>query len=206
MKFLTSAVIALASSLLPGVQASLNCTVVGQPLEYRSCEYPDCSIVGVYTVGAMIQAACRSDCSSNTNVWFQLYNKYFLPGGARVTGCNYSGIPFAQTGLPYCYEEQMRPKPTTCTRGTNIPTLTATTTGATTRTTTPVTTTPRPTTTPTTTPRTTTPTTRAVTTTPPPGNCGGLYTQCGGVGWTGATCCTTGTCKVLNPYYSQCLN
>ncbi|RVD89477.1 uncharacterized protein DFL_000483 [Arthrobotrys flagrans] len=192
MKFLSSVVLALASSLLPGVQASLNCTVVGQPLEYRSCEYPDCSIVGVYSVGAMIQAACRSDCSSNTNVWFQLYNQYFVPGGARVTGCNYSGIPFAQTGLPYCYEEQMRPRPTTCTRGTNIPTLTATTTGATT--TLPIT--PRPTTT----------TTPAITTTPPPSNCGGLYTQCGGVGWTGATCCSAGTCKVLNPYYSQCLN
>ncbi|KAF3279014.1 hypothetical protein TWF970_004123 [Orbilia oligospora] len=190
MKFLSSVVLALASSLLPGVQASLNCTVVGQPLEYRSCEYPDCSIVGVYSVGAMIQAACRSDCSSNTNVWFQLYNKYFLPGGARVTGCNYSGIPFAQTGLPYCYEEQARPRPTTCTRGTNIPTLTATTTGATTArtsTTGPVTTRPTTTTTPAITTR--------PTTTPPPGNCGGLYTQCGGTGWTGATCCSAGTCE-----------
>nr|P0CT87.1 RecName: Full=4-O-methyl-glucuronoyl methylesterase 1; AltName: Full=Glucuronoyl esterase 1; Short=GE1; Flags: Precursor [Phanerochaete chrysosporium RP-78] len=30
--------------------------------------------------------------------------------------------------------------------------------------------------------------------------------QCGGIGWTGATTCVSGTvCTVLNPYYSQCL-
>nr|AAC26489.1 cellulose-binding beta-glucosidase [Phanerodontia chrysosporium] len=34
----------------------------------------------------------------------------------------------------------------------------------------------------------------------------GLYQQCGGIGWTGATTCVSGaTCTVLNPYYSQCL-
>lgn len=32
-----------------------------------------------------------------------------------------------------------------------------------------------------------------------------LYGQCGGQGWTGATTCASGTCKVSNPYYSQCL-
>jgi len=31
-----------------------------------------------------------------------------------------------------------------------------------------------------------------------------LYGQCGGVGWTGPTSCSSGTCKVLNAYYSQC--
>ncbi|EPS44920.1 hypothetical protein H072_1070 [Dactylellina haptotyla CBS 200.50] len=142
------------------------------------------------------------DTSDEFSVWFQLYNQYFIPAGARVTGCNYSGFPFAQTGLPHCYEEQMKPKPTTCTRGTNIPTVTATTTGATMRTTGPITTTTRTTTT---TSRSTTPSTTPPTTTTAPSNCGGLYTQCGGVGWTGTTCCSKGTCKVLNPYYSQCL-
>ncbi|KAI0833643.1 glycoside hydrolase superfamily [Trametes gibbosa] len=30
--------------------------------------------------------------------------------------------------------------------------------------------------------------------------------QCGGIGWTGATTCVSGTvCTVMNPYYSQCL-
>ncbi|KAF9565522.1 hypothetical protein CPC08DRAFT_167478 [Agrocybe pediades] len=33
-----------------------------------------------------------------------------------------------------------------------------------------------------------------------------LYGQCGGNGWTGPTSCAQGTCQVLNPYYSQCLN
>lgn len=32
-----------------------------------------------------------------------------------------------------------------------------------------------------------------------------VWGQCGGIGWTGATTCTSGnTCVVLNPYYSQC--
>ncbi|KUI55711.1 Acetylxylan esterase 2 [Cytospora mali] len=37
------------------------------------------------------------------------------------------------------------------------------------------------------------------------GNCAALYGQCGGQDWTGATCCASGTCKVANSYYSQCL-
>lgn len=48
------------------------------------------------------------------------------------------------------------------------------------------------------------------TTTSNPGNpsnpqCAGLYGQCGGSGWTGATCCAQGTCKFSNEWYSQCL-
>ncbi|KAK4247612.1 hypothetical protein C7999DRAFT_41146 [Corynascus novoguineensis] len=37
------------------------------------------------------------------------------------------------------------------------------------------------------------------------GNCAGLFGQCGGEGWTGPTCCSQGTCKFSNPWYSQCL-
>ncbi|KZS95892.1 glycoside hydrolase family 3 protein [Sistotremastrum niveocremeum HHB9708] len=34
----------------------------------------------------------------------------------------------------------------------------------------------------------------------------GNYQQCGGIGWSGATTCSSGwVCTVLNPYYSQCL-
>ncbi|KAJ9131343.1 Expansin module family protein [Pleurostoma richardsiae] len=37
-------------------------------------------------------------------------------------------------------------------------------------------------------------------------SCGAAWVQCGGQGWSGATCCVGGyTCQVLNPYYSQCL-
>jgi acetylxylan esterase len=44
------------------------------------------------------------------------------------------------------------------------------------------------------------------TTTPPPtGQCSALYGQCGGIGWSGPTCCSSGTCKASNSYYSQCL-
>ncbi|KAH8747466.1 glycosyl hydrolases family 11-domain-containing protein [Diaporthe sp. PMI_573] len=43
--------------------------------------------------------------------------------------------------------------------------------------------------------------------TPPAGggSCAALYGQCGGQGWTGASCCSSGTCKAANTYYSQCL-
>ena len=38
------------------------------------------------------------------------------------------------------------------------------------------------------------------------GTCSALYGQCGGIGWSGATCCSSGSCKVSNSYYSQCLD
>ncbi|KAJ6264621.1 hypothetical protein Dda_0770 [Drechslerella dactyloides] len=38
------------------------------------------------------------------------------------------------------------------------------------------------------------------------GGCSALWGQCGGIGWTGPKCCSQGTCKVGNSYYSQCLN
>ncbi|GJJ06471.1 hypothetical protein Clacol_000663 [Clathrus columnatus] len=38
-------------------------------------------------------------------------------------------------------------------------------------------------------------------------NCqGSAWSQCGGIGWAGATSCVSGyTCSVINPYYSQCI-
>ena len=36
--------------------------------------------------------------------------------------------------------------------------------------------------------------------------CSAVYAQCGGSGWTGATCCASGsTCTYSNAYYSQCV-
>ncbi|KAF3918163.1 hypothetical protein ABW20_dc0102286 [Dactylellina cionopaga] len=37
------------------------------------------------------------------------------------------------------------------------------------------------------------------------GPCATLYGQCSGINWTGSTCCSSGSCKFLNDYYSQCL-
>ncbi|EPS43164.1 hypothetical protein H072_2960 [Dactylellina haptotyla CBS 200.50] len=37
------------------------------------------------------------------------------------------------------------------------------------------------------------------------GGCSAMWGQCGGIGWTGPTCCSSGTCKSSNAYYSQCL-
>jgi len=63
---------------------------------------------------------------------------------------------------------------------------------------------------PTTTPTTTAPTKPTTTSAAPsktssaPTSGQTLYGQCGGTGWTGPTTCSSGTCKVLNAYYSQC--
>ncbi|KAK4097130.1 carbohydrate-binding module family 1 protein [Parathielavia hyrcaniae] len=35
--------------------------------------------------------------------------------------------------------------------------------------------------------------------------CAARYGQCGGQGWTGPTCCASGTCNASNQWYSQCL-
>lgn len=35
------------------------------------------------------------------------------------------------------------------------------------------------------------------------GSCRTMYGQCGGVGWTGARCCSSGSCKFSSDYYSQ---
>jgi hypothetical protein len=37
-------------------------------------------------------------------------------------------------------------------------------------------------------------------------NCAALYGQCGGEGFAGGKCCSTGACKSVNKWYSQCLN
>lgn len=53
---------------------------------------------------------------------------------------------------------------------------------------------------------TTTSTSTAQSPTPTQGNCSARWAQCGGNGWTGATCCVNGTtCTYLNDWYSQCL-
>jgi hypothetical protein len=45
---------------------------------------------------------------------------------------------------------------------------------------------------------------------PPPASssaspsCAGMWGQCGGSGWTGPKCCSEGTCKFSNDWYSQC--
>lgn len=40
----------------------------------------------------------------------------------------------------------------------------------------------------------------------PTGACSPLYGQCGGNGWNGPKCCSQGTCKSSDQWYSQCLN
>jgi hypothetical protein len=40
---------------------------------------------------------------------------------------------------------------------------------------------------------------------PTGGNCASLWSQCGGQGWTGPSCCSQGACKFSNDWYSQCV-
>ncbi|EWC46362.1 hypothetical protein DRE_04305 [Drechslerella stenobrocha 248] len=83
---------------------------------------------------------------------------------------------------------------------------TTTTTTSSTRTTTSSSRTTTTTTTRTTTTTTTTRTTTTTTTSSSASVAQPKWSQCGGIGWTGSTICTSGTtCQVLNPYYSQCL-
>jgi len=49
-------------------------------------------------------------------------------------------------------------------------------------------------------------TSKPATTTQPTSGCASKWGQCGGQGWTGPTCCESGsTCTYSNPWYSQCL-
>lgn len=36
-------------------------------------------------------------------------------------------------------------------------------------------------------------------------SCASMYGQCGGQGWNGPTCCSSGTCTKANDWYSQCI-
>ncbi|KAK4119028.1 carbohydrate-binding module family 1 protein [Parathielavia appendiculata] len=49
--------------------------------------------------------------------------------------------------------------------------------------------------------------TTSMTTSPQPtgGRCAAVWEQCAGQGWTGPTCCSQGTCKFFNDWYSQCV-
>lgn len=54
-------------------------------------------------------------------------------------------------------------------------------------------------------PPTTTPAPPTPTAGPPSGSCAAMWAQCGGQGWTGPTCCSQGTCRASNEWYSQCV-
>ncbi|KAK6426919.1 hypothetical protein LTR95_016048 [Oleoguttula sp. CCFEE 5521] len=130
------------------------------------------------------------------------------------TGVAYAPyVPILQSALsgsaaPTSTTISSPPKTTTTTVA---PTTTTTTTSTVKTTSGPVPTSTRaPTTTTTTTKApvttTTTTTSAAATTTSAGGACATKWGQCGGQGWSGPTCCASGsTCKVSNQYYSQCL-
>ncbi|KAK6347064.1 hypothetical protein TWF696_007144 [Orbilia brochopaga] len=121
-----------------------------------------------------------------------------FPGAYKGTD---PGIKFNLYTSPISYTIP-GPRPVTC--GGSNPTTAATTASRTTTTSSRVTTTTSRTgTTLVTTTRTTTTTTRTTTAN---GAVQTVWGQCGGIGWTGATACASGSnCVVSNPYFSQCL-
>ncbi|KAJ3094677.1 hypothetical protein HK100_006062 [Physocladia obscura] len=127
----------------------------------------------------------------------------------------FSNIKFGELGSTFSGTTVTTSASTTTTTSTTRPTTTTTTTTKTTTTTTTTTTTSKPTTTTTITTTTTTkPTTTTTTTSAVPSttsttttSCSAKWGQCGGIYWTGPTCCIASTCTAQtgNPYYSQCL-
>ncbi|KAJ3202993.1 hypothetical protein HDU83_004190 [Entophlyctis luteolus] len=145
--------------------------------------------------------------NSNSDVWVAASwwaagpwwgtNMYSIETTAGVTSPDAVMIPILEAYKP----------------GATIPSTTAaaaTTTAAKTTTTTTTSTTTTSTTTTTTAARTSTTTATTGTaaakssTTAGSSSCSALYGQCGGVNWTGPTCCASGTCHFSNAWYSQC--
>ncbi|KAF3940754.1 Endoglucanase-4 [Dactylella cylindrospora] len=144
--------------------------------------YMECAQINITGGGSLSPATVNfpgAYSGTDPGIKFNLYSgtiNYVIPGPRPVT-CGGSN-----------------PNPTTTASRTTTTTSRTTTTSS--RTTTPGTTL--------TTSRTTTPVTTASRTTTGSGALQTQWGQCGGVGWTGPTACSVGTCVVLNPYYSQC--
>ncbi|KAJ3122015.1 hypothetical protein HK098_003170 [Nowakowskiella sp. JEL0407] len=134
--------------------------------------------------------------------------------GQQCGGKNYDGCdkcdPYGQEGATYCtYQNDSlsiclpagytTTLPVTTPKTTNLISTLKTTQTITTKTTT------KSTTKTTTNSRITTKTTAKASPSVFP-MCANKWEQCGGINWTGAKCCNTGSsCKQLNPYYFQCL-
>ncbi|KAF3929742.1 hypothetical protein ABW19_dt0200374 [Dactylella cylindrospora] len=129
----------------------------------------------------------------------------FRPVGLAFDANGRLFVSSDSTGEIYLIE-RTTPISTTTSR-TTTSFITSTTTSRTTTTTSRTTTTTSRTTTTTSRTTTTTSRTTTTTTTATAGPAQPMWAQCGGIGWTGSTTCVAGaTCRVLNPYYSQCLS
>ncbi|KAF3927783.1 hypothetical protein ABW20_dc0100663 [Dactylellina cionopaga] len=178
---------------------------------------PDGYRVSVIPFGSNNQPVAASDSTSGYRDIMTNPNNAACPGQCfRPVGLAFDSrgrlfVSSDATNEIYLIESTNPVTTTSSTTTTTTTTLRTTTIITTTRSTTPViTTTPVRTTTPiTTTARTTTSSTTTTTTsrTTTAGGCqSATWGQCGGIGFTGCTGCASGsTCKVLNPYYSQCI-
>ncbi|KAJ3132636.1 hypothetical protein HK100_005151 [Physocladia obscura] len=148
-----------------------------------------------YPQGATATGTLRGPCPF-FNWTTGISNLRSTEGSSSVT---FSDIRFGNIGSTFSGSSASTTTATAAPTTTTTTTTTATTTIAKSTTTTTV---ARSTTTTTTTKLTTT-----TTTTTAGGNCSVKWGQCGGIFWTGPTCCTASTCtpQAGNPYYSQCL-
>nr|AWM99285.1 glycoside hydrolase family 28 [Rhizophlyctis rosea] len=124
-------------------------------------------------------------------------NIYVLCGSGSCSGWNWSGINITGGKDVMNYTPSGFKNGGGSSSGSTTTTKAATTTAKTTTTTKAATSTTKAATT----------TTKAATTTTKSssGSCAALYGQCGGSGFTGPTCCQSGTCKYSNDWYSQCI-
>ncbi|KAF3932374.1 hypothetical protein ABW19_dt0202178 [Dactylella cylindrospora] len=141
--------------------------------------------------------------SSDIEDWY--FSGVYVESGSLTTEIGSGSNPVTTTSrTTTTTTTTSRTTSPTTSRTTTTSSRTTTTSSRTTLTTSRTTTTTSRTTT--TSSRTTTPSTTTTTTTTASGPLQSQWGQCGGIGWTGPTSCAPpATCKVLNPYYSQCL-
>lgn len=65
MKPITTSVVLAIPFLAGSATASLNCTVAESLVTERACEYTACAPLETATIGQVVQAACRADCSND---------------------------------------------------------------------------------------------------------------------------------------------
>lgn len=64
MKSTITSVVLAIPFLIGKARASLNCTATEAPVTERACEYTACAALETATIGQVLQAACRADCSN----------------------------------------------------------------------------------------------------------------------------------------------
>lgn len=161
------------------------------------------NIGGTGTKNTVVSLVCSAICNDITATGTNLIGKsgvseFVCENLASTTSLDF---PCSSSGVKVTESSSTKSSTTKSSTTKTSSSSTKTTTSSSTKTTTSSSTKTTTTSTKTTTTKTTTTTTQSASTA-----CASLYGQCGGIGFTGATCCASGSaCVVQNDYYSQCL-